>query len=253
MINIYSKKEIEMLAEGGKILSEVLGTVAGMVRPGISTFELDELAEKKIREAGAQPAFLGYSEKGMKPYPASLCTSINAELVHCIPKKDRVLKAGDIISLDLGVKYKNLITDMATTVAVGVVPNKTQKLLEVTKQSLDESLKILAPGVTLGDLGAKIESYAKKNKFGVVRDLVGHGVGKSVHEDPQVPNYGEPGKGLKLKEGMVLAIEPMFSLGSERIKVTPDGWGIATADGSLSAHFEKTIVIVEGGYRILTE
>ena len=253
MINIYSQREIKALAEGGKILSRVLAEVASMVRPGISTFDLDEAAESKIRDAGGEPAFLGFSEKGMKPYPASLCTSINEELVHCVPKQDRGLKSGDIVSLDLGVRYKNLITDMATTVQVGEVAPRVKKLLATTKESLDEVLKILKPGITIGDIGAKIQSFAQRDSFGVIRALVGHGVGKTVHEDPQIPNYGVAGKGIKLKAGMVIAIEPMFALGSGKIKVAADGWGIGTADGSMSAHYEKTVVIVDEGCRILTQ
>lgn len=253
MINIYSKKEIDDLAEGGAILARILGEVAEMVKPGVTTYELDHAAIEKIRKAGCEPAFLGYSEKGMKPYPASLCTSINAELVHCVPSQNRVLREGDIVSLDLGVKYKNLITDMATTVQVGEVSVKLKKLLFATKLSLEEVLKILKPGVTTGDMGAKIQSFAQRDGFGVIHELVGHGVGKTVHEDPQIPNYGVHGRGRALKAGMVIAIEPMFSLGSEKIKTAADGWGIITADGSASAHFEKTVAIVEGGYRILTE
>jgi len=252
MINIYSEKEIEELLESGKILSLVLRAVAKMVKPGVTTKELDVAAEKQIRAAGGAPAFLNYHEGNMKPYPASLCTSINDELVHCVPYVNRKIKECDIVSLDLGVKYKNMNTDMALTVAVGEVSKEVVQMLKVTEQSLQKGIEAVKPGNTVGDIGHAVESFVKEYKFGIIRDLVGHGVGKNVHEEPRVPNYGKAGTGVALKPGMVIAIEPMLTLGGEKIKLLPDGFGITTADGSLSAHFEKTVAVTDSGYKIIT-
>jgi methionyl aminopeptidase len=250
---IYTPREIEDLAQGGKILAEVLDVVSKAVKPGVTTKDLDVLAEKLLRNKGAEPAFLGYSTGPEKPYPASLCVSINDEIVHCIPSKDRILHEGDIVSLDLGAKYQRLITDMALTVPVGNIDKKTQKLLETTKGSLEQGLQMLRPGIMTGDLGHAIQKFGEDQGFVVIYDLVGHGVGHTVHEPPQIPNYGKPGTGTKLETGMVLAIEPMFSESTHRIKILQDGWGITTDDSSLSAHFEKTAAITDSGYRILTK
>jgi len=252
MVNIYDKKDIEMLSESGRILSHTLSSTAALAKHGVSTYELNVFAEKQIKEAGAVPAFLGYKEQGMKPYPAALCASINDEVVHCLPYRNRFLADGDIIGLDLGVNYKGYFTDMAITVGVGKVSELAAKLMDATRESLAKAISAARPGARIGDIGAAVQKVAVARGFEIIRDLVGHGVGKSVHEDPKVPNYGEEGVGMELREGMVLAIEPMLTEGSYKIRMLPDGWGIATADGGLSAHFEKTIAVTADGMRILT-
>ena len=252
MINIYSQQEIETLKKSGAILSNVLRTVSQQVQPGISTLELNEMAEKLIREAGGEPAFLGYEDRNKRRYPASLCTSVNEELVHCLPQRDKKLRVGDIVSLDLGVRFQGMHTDMAVTVPVGSISAETEKLVRTTRESLEKAIQILKPGITIGDIGNVIQRHAESQGFSVIRDLVGHGVGYAVHEDPKIPNFGRPGTGLKLRAGMVLAIEPMLAVGSYKIKTMPDGWGIAMADGSLSAHFEKTVALTEKGCIVLT-
>ena len=253
MITIYSKKEIERLRKSGKILAEVLREIAQKVEPGVPTKELDSLAYKLLFEKGAAPAFLHYQSGGAGKYPASLCTSINEEIVHCIPSNNRKLKKGDIISLDLGARYDGMVTDMAITVPVGKVSDNAGKLMFATNDCLNAALKVASAGVTTGDIGNAVEKCAGVHGFAVVRDLVGHGVGHNVHEEPQVPNYGKPGSGAKLKAGMVIAIEPMLTLGKGDIKMLADEWGIATADGSVSAHFEKTVAITDRGCEVLTK
>lgn len=223
------------------------------VRPEITTWELDQLAETEIRKAGAEPAFLGYQDRSGLIFPATLCTSINEELVHCLPSKNRKLQTGDIISLDLGVRYQGYITDMATTVAVGTLSPVATRLLTCTAKALEGALAIIRPGITLGDLGHKIQGYAQVEGFSVIRDLVGHGVGRSVHEEPQIPNFGAPGQGSILKTGMVLAIEPMFAKKSSRVKFSKNGWCVKMADGGLCAHFEKTIAVISKSVEILTK
>jgi methionyl aminopeptidase len=252
MVNIYTDKEIEKLRVSGKILAEILYKVGRKAREGATTKELDALAEKLLRKHGAKPAFLNYSSGNSRPYPASLCTSINEEIVHCIPEENRILQGGDVVSLDLGADYQGLITDMALTVGVGTIDKRTKELLEATQKCLNAGIDAVKAGATTGDIGYAIESCAAKTDFSVVRDLVGHGVGRSVHEEPQVPNYGKPGQGVKLQAGMVLAIEPMLTSGRGEIKMLDDGWGIATADGSLSAHFEKTVLVTAKGCEVLT-
>ncbi|MBI4053826.1 MAG: type I methionyl aminopeptidase [Candidatus Doudnabacteria bacterium] len=252
MVNHYSNLEIAKINQSGKILSRVLREVVRAAKPGISTYALDRLARKKIAAAGALPAFLGYQTHGSPPYPAALCVSVNEELVHCIPKKAKIVKPGDIVSLDLGVNYGGFFSDMAVTVPVGSVSSLAQRLIQATAAGLEEAIMIIKPGATLGDLGAAIQHAAASKGFAVVRDLVGHGVGKTVHEDPKVPNYGTQGTGLRLTPGMVLAIEPMFTAGSHKIQMLADRWGIATADGSLCAHFEKTVAVTQMGHKVLT-
>lgn len=252
MVNIYDDKDIEMLSVSGRILSRALSATAALVKPGASTYELNIFAEQRIREAGALPAFLGYKEQGSRPYPAALCTSINDEVVHCLPYKNRFLAEGDIIGLDLGVNYKGYFTDMAVTVPAGKISALASKLIDATRESLELALSAVRPGGHIGDIGAAVQKVASARGFEIIRDLVGHGLGKSVHEDPKVPNYGQPDTGMELRAGMVLAIEPMLTEGSYKIRMLPDGWGIATADGGLSAHFEKTVAITSDGMRILT-
>ena len=251
-IIIKTKQEIEILREGGKRLALILAEVAKKVKPGISTKELDEYAEKLIRDGGDKPAFLNYKPKlEDKPYPASLCTSVNNEIVHCIPNKNKILKEGDIISLDLGLNHRGLFTDHAITVPVGKISKRDQKLINDTKKALEIGIWAARGGATTGDIGHAIESFIGK-KYGIVRELAGHGVGKAVHEDPYIPNYGKPGKGEKLVPGMVIAIEPMINIGGDYIVGNGDGYSVKTADGSHSAHFEHTILITEGEPEILT-
>lgn len=251
---IKTKEEIEKLREGGKILAEVLQAVGRMAEPGISTFRLNEIAENLIEKFGAKPSFKNFKpEPRSNPYPAGLCTSLNDEVVHCVPSKDRILKEGDILALDLGVWHKNLCTDSAITVAIGAVSKEARKLIAVTEESLYKGIKEAKVGRTIGDIGFAISSIVEANGFSVIRDLVGHGVGHKVHEDPQIPNYGQKGKGLKLQEGMVLAIEPMTAMGDYRLKPCTDHFGYRTYDGGFSAHFEHTIAITENGPEILTK
>lgn len=254
MITIKNIEEIKVLREGGKRLVSVLYEVAEKVRPGIFTIELDELAEKLIKKTGGKPSFKNYKTSEDKiPYPASLCVSINDEIVHGIPSKNRILKEGDIVSLDLGMKYKNLYTDMAITVSVGKVDDQAKKIIETTKKALDAGIKSIKSGSHIGDIGFSIQSCAEKNGFNVVRRLVGHGVGYKVHEPPDIPNFGEKGTGLKLKEGMILALEPMVVVGEPDIVLDKDNWTWKTKNGSLAAHFEHTVAVTKNGAEILTK
>lgn len=250
-IYIKTPEEIEILREGGRRLAWIMQEVIKQVRPGISTQDLDDYAYKLIKEGGDTPAFLNYKPAGAKEgYPASLCTSVNNEIVHCVPSKNKILKEGDIISLDLGLNHRGLFTDHAITVPVGKISKRDQKLLDDTKKALELGIWAAQGGATVGDIGHAIESFAGK-KYGIVRELAGHGVGKKVHEDPHIPNYGKPGKGQKLMPGMVLALEPMLNIGGDDIDM-PDHNTVKTLDGSRSAHFEHTILITEGEAEILT-
>ncbi len=248
---IKTREEIETIAEGGKILHEILLKTAQMVRPGISTWELNEFAESEIEKAGGRPSFKFYGSK-KNPFPAGLCTSINTVVVHGIPSKEALLKEGDIIGLDIGMEYKELYTDTALTVPVGKVNETAKKLVETTSKSLNAAIKQAKPGNRIGDISFAIQSTAEAAGFSVVRDLVGHGVGYDVHEDPSVPCYGKKGTGPLLKEGMVLAFEPMLCEHDYFVDFDPDGWTIRTKDHGLSAHFEHTIAITSYGARILT-
>ncbi len=247
-----SQREIKQLREGGKILAETLQLVSELaaeaLKREVSTKELDQLAEKNVRKYQAEPAFLGYGG-----FPASLCASINQEIVHGIPREDVFLKEGDLLKLDFGVKYKNLITDSAITVAIGKASKSAYKLLETTKNSLMIGLEQIYPNSCLGNYGSAVDRYARKNGFSTVKELVGHGVGYEVHEPPQILNYGKAGTGLKLEEGMVLAFEPMLNEGTDKIKLALDEFTFETADGKLSAHFEHTVAVTKDGHRILTE
>lgn len=249
---IKTKEQIEIIREGGKILAEVLRKVAKKVAPGISTYELDKYAYDLIKEKGGIPAFLNYRPEGApKAFPASLCTSVNNEIVHGIPSKTKILKEGDIVSLDLGLKYKGLFTDHAVTVPVGKISKKDQDLLDKTNKALEIGIWAACRGATVGDIGYAIESFVNR-KYGIVRELSGHGVGVKIHEDPYVPNYGKKSKGQKLIPGMIIAIEPMLNIGKDHIVSANDDWTIKTSDGSRSAHFEHTILITEGDAEILT-
>lgn len=247
MINIKSPEEIKIMAEGGKILAKVLEEVRKKVRPGITTLELDRAAEALILKHRAKPAFKGYEN-----FPYSLCTSVNDVIVHGFPSTYK-LKEGDIISLDLGVLYKGYNTDTALTIGVGKISQDASKLLDITEKALEIVIKKVRPGVTTGDVGYAIQKYIENHGYGIVRDLCGHGIGKEIHEEPKVPNYGEEGEGTKLVEGMVICIEPMVTMGDYHLKKAEDGYGFATKDGSLAAHFEHTVAITENGSKILTE
>jgi methionyl aminopeptidase len=250
-IIIKTEKEIEILRSGGKRLAFVLNEVAKRVVPGISTKALDEYAERLIRDAGDEPAFLNYQPDGAHtPYPATLCTSVNDEIVHCIPKEDRILKEGDIVSIDLGLKHKGMFTDMAMTVPVGIVDADSKKLMDDTRKAMEAGIRAAQGGGYIGDIGEAIEKFVGK-KYGIVREMAGHGVGREIHEAPYVPNYGGRGKGDKLVPGMVIAIEPMLNLGTEKI-IFEDDYTVKTKDGKRSAHFEHTILITDGAPEILT-
>lgn len=246
MITIKSKREIELLKIAGNIVYQTHQYLKPYIKEGITTKKLDKLAEDFIRSKDATPSFKGY-----EGFPSTLCTSINSEVVHGFPS-DRKLKNGDIISIDIGACYKGYHGDSAWTYTVGEVDDKTRKLLEDTEKSLFVGLAQVKPGNRIGDIGYAIEQYAHKHNLGVVRELCGHGVGTSVHEDPEVPNYGIPNTGPRLKEGMVIAVEPMLTMGSPRIFIHDNDWTIDTQDGSLSAHFEHTVVVTKDGYQILT-
>lgn len=253
-IIIKTKEEIEILREGGKRLATVLYKVGAMVKPGISTWELDKYAEKLIKDMGDYPASLHYRPEGADtPFPASLCVSINNEVVHGIPNKNKILQEGDIVSLDLLLKHKNLFTDMAITVPVGEVSASSKKLLQVTQDALMVGISAAIGGNRIGDIGHAVESFARKHKYGIVEILSGHGVGRAIHEDPYVPNFGKAGTGAKLVPGMVIAIEPMLNNGTKNVTLDKDGWTFRTADGKRSAHFEHTILITEGEPEILTK
>lgn len=253
MTLIKTPQEIKILREGGKILSRILALLAKRVKPGVSTWELELLAREEIRRAGAKSAFQGYQiSRQVPPYPAALCTSVDHEIVHCIPSQKRVLKEGQIIGLDLGIEYRGFFTDSAMTVPVGKVSRKAQKLLAATKEALEKGIKEVKPGKTIGDIAFVIQKTGETAGFGVIHDLTGHGVGHSIHEDPCIPNYGQPKTLGKLVPGMVIAIEPMFTTGSRQIKFLDDGWTVVTADGSLSAHFEHTVAVTAHGHLVLT-
>jgi len=247
MITIKTPEEIKIMAEAGKILATVLGEVEKLVKPGITTIELDRASEALILKHGAKPAFKGYDG-----FPYSLCASVNENVVHGYPS-DYVLKDGDIIGLDLGVLYNGYNSDMAVTVAVGNVSFEAKRLIMVTKKALKRGIKKVRPGNTIGDIGNTIQRYIEDQGLGVVKDLCGHGIGKDVHEDPRIPNFGVRHKGEVLKEGMVICLEPMVTMGDWHLKTAKDGYGYATKDNSLTAHFEHTMAVTREGVRVLTE
>ena len=248
MIQLKSAREIDLMAQGGKILAATVETLRSAVRPGISTGELDRIGEEFIRShEGAVPAF-----KGLYGFPGSICASVNSEIVHGIPSVKRVLKEGDIISIDVGVGYKGYFTDSATTVPVGEIGADARELLAVTQRALDAGIAAAVLGNHIGDIGVAVQTVVERAGFSVVRDLVGHGIGVEFHEEPQVPNYGKPKRREKLVPGLTIAIEPMVNLGGPATKTLGDRWTIVTLDGSLSAHFEHTIAIAEGGPVVLT-
>lgn len=235
------------MREAGRLVAQVHQAMREAVRPGITTAELDSIAETLIRKAGGQPTFKGY-----RGFPGSICASVNEQVVHGIPGK-RPLKAGDIIAIDVGVTYKGYVGDAALTLPVGEVSEEVQRLLTVTEAALYEGINQAQPGNRIGDIGHAVQTYVEAHGFSVVRDFVGHGVGQSMHEDPNVPNYGEPGTGPLLQPGMVIAIEPMVNAGTWKVKLLSDGWTVITRDKKPSAHFEHTVAITEAGPQILTQ
>ena len=248
MIQLKSQREIEIMAAGGHILAETVKLLERSVRPGMTTAQLDAIAEDFIRShPGAVPSF-----KGLYNFPASICSSINNEIVHGIPSKKRTLVEGDIVSIDVGVHYEGYHTDSATTVAVGKVSEESERLLRVTREALDAGVMAARAGNHLGDIGAAVQEIVERAGFSVVRDLVGHGIGTGFHEEPQVPNYGKPKRGIRLVPGLTIAIEPMVNVGKSGIRTMPDRWTIVTLDGTRSAHFEHTVAITENGPRVLT-
>lgn len=253
MNNILSKEEIEKIKVCGQILKNALDEVEATIRPDISTLYLDEIAENSLRKQGSYPAFKNFPGNGTNPFPASLCVSINEEIVHGIPTASRIIKEGDIVSVDLGAYYEGVYTDSARTFAVGEVSVKVRSLLETTKKCLYAGIKEARSGNHIGAIGHAIQQIAESSGYNVVRDLVGHGIGRNVHMDPNIPNYGSSKSGPIITEGMALAIEPMLVMGSYRIRVESDGWTITTADRSLSAHFEHTVVIINGKPVIVTQ
>jgi methionyl aminopeptidase len=242
-----STAELEQMREAGRLVGEVLTELAAAVAPGVSTADLDELAEKRIRQAGATPAFKGYHG-----YPATICASVNDEVIHGIPSGRRVLNEGDVISIDVGASMNGYYGDSAVTLPVGLISEKAATLLRVTEESLHKAIDAARPGNRVSDIGHAVQKHIEAYGFSVVREFVGHGIGQKMHEEPQVPNYGQPGHGPRLAEGMVLAIEPMVNAGSPSVKVLADGWTAVTRDGSLSAHFEHTVAVTAGEPWILT-
>ncbi|HUU27016.1 MAG TPA: type I methionyl aminopeptidase [archaeon] len=248
MVFLKNRSEIDKIRESGKIVSGVLARIAREVRPGISTLELDEIAEALINSyPETRAAFKGYGG-----FPNALCTSVNSEVVHGIPRRDKILQEGDLISVDVGVYYKGYFADAAATFCVGSPGSRQLKLIESTKRALAAGIGQAVPRKHIGDIGAAVQRVVEADNFSVVRDLVGHGIGQNLHEDPQVPNYGLPNRGYPLKEGLVLAIEPMVNEGTSEIKTLEDNWTVVTADGKLSAHFEHTVAIGPNGPEILT-
>jgi len=246
MIQYKSPKQIEQIRKAGRVVAEALELISENVKPGISTGALDKMVADFFAKRNAKPAFLGY-----QGYPANICASVDDEVVHGIPG-DRVLEEGQIISIDLGAIVDGYYGDAARTFAVGKISGEAKRLLEITEKSLHRGIEKCVAGNKLGDLSAAIQSFVEAEGFSVVRDLVGHGIGRKMHEEPQVPNFGEAGTGIELKEGLVIAIEPMINAGTYEVRILPDGWTVITADGSLSAHFEHTVAVTSNGPQILT-
>ena len=248
MIVLKTGRELKVMREACRISAEALKLAGSAVEPGVTTAELDKIAEKYILSQGAKPNFKNYNG-----YPATACISINNEVIHGIPSKNRVIKSGDIVSIDLGAKFEGYHGDNAATFACGDVSEEAKRLMDTTRESLYEGIAAAVAGGRLGDIGAAVQQYVEKRGYSVVRQFVGHGIGTQLHEAPEVPNFGTHGRGIRLMPGMTLAIEPMINMGSYDVKVMPDGWTVLTKDGSLSAHFEHTIVITPDGPQILTK
>jgi methionyl aminopeptidase len=246
MITYKSDRELDLMRQAGRIVAEAMDLISGAIRPGLATIELDHLVEKHIRKKGGIPAFKGYSG-----FPASICASINEEVVHGIPGLRR-LKEGDIISIDVGVRYKGYFGDAAATFPVGEISPEAKKLIEATRGSLEAAIEKVREGNHLSDISHAVQTYAESRGYSVVRNYVGHGIGSQLHEEPQIPNFGPPGRGPKLTSGMVLAIEPMVNMGTWQVDTLQDNWTVVTKDGSLSAHFEHTVAIVAGSPEVFT-
>lgn len=260
-MHVKTPEAIKQVTKGGKIIGKILARLAKMCRPGVSTWDIDQAAEQMIIKAGGLPSFKGYrGGPDGSPFPSTICASLNQELVHAFARKDAILKNGDIFSIDIGMEwphkknFRGFFTDTAITVAIGDIPNEVKELLRVTRQALFAGIKAAKPGKTVADIGLAIENYVKsQGKYGIVRDLVGHGVGYEVHEEPRIPNFFDKSTdNWKLESGMILAIEPMISLGDWRVKTADDGWTIEMADGSLCAHFEHTVILTKKGNEIAT-
>jgi methionyl aminopeptidase len=247
MILLKSESELAIMRESGRILAAIMAKLKGIIKPGITTAQIDSLAEDLILQKKAVPAFKGY-----RGYPATACTSVNYEVVHGIPGERR-LEEGDIISVDLGLSFKDYFSDAAFTLGIGKIDSKAQKLIEVTRESLTEGIKAARPGNRLGDISSAVQQHVEKNGFAVVRQFVGHGIGRNLHEEPELPNFGRSGRGEILQPGMVLAIEPMVNVGTWECEVLEDGWTAVTSDKKLSAHFEHTVAITKKGPEILTK
>ena len=247
MVNLKTSRELRLMREAGKISQEALLKAGEAVRPGVSTFELDKIVRTTIEKAGAIPNFLGYGG-----FPASACISVNSVVIHGIPSKKQILKEGDIVSIDAGACYEGFNGDNAWTFPCGKISEEAQRLLDATRESLFEAIKMAQPGNRVGDIGSTVQRYVEARNYSVVREFVGHGVGAKLHEDPSVPNYGTPGRGVRLLPGMTIAIEPMVNAGGHEVLVLGDGWTTVTRDGSLSAHFEHTVAITPDGPVILT-
>ena len=247
MITIKTEEQIAKMRESGKITKNVLDLIGKTIKSGMTTKELDKIAYDYIKSCGAEPSFLGYSG-----YPASLCVSIDDMVVHGIPSKDIVIKEGQIVSVDVGVIYNGWQGDAARTFAIGEISAEKKKLIEVTEQCFFKAIEDLRDGTPIGNIGHNVQHHAESNGFSVVRALVGHGIGREMHEDPSVPNYGIRGTGIRLKKGMALAIEPMINAGTHKVNFMSDGWGVKTADGRPSAHYENTVVITSNGVEVLT-
>ncbi|MCG3115634.1 MAG: type I methionyl aminopeptidase [Candidatus Manganitrophus sp. SA1] len=248
MIILKSKEEVAKIAKASRIVAESLEAVRAYLKPGMTTKELDLFVDKQIRERGGTPAFKGY-----RNYPATLCISVNEEVVHGIPSPDKVIKEGDIVGLDLGAIYDGFYGDSAVTVAVGEVKPEAKRLIQITEESLYAGIAQACEGSRLSDISHAVQSHVEQAGFSVVTDFVGHGIGRALHEEPQIPNFGSPGRGPRLREGMVLAIEPMVNMGKAAVRVLDDRWTAVTADGSLSAHFEHTIAVTKEGPVILSK
>ncbi len=248
MIALKSERELDFMRRAGAAVAQILEEMAAMVKPGITTADLDRFAESRCKELKVVPVFKGY-----RGFPGSVCISVNEEVVHGIPSRKKVLKAGDIVGLDFGVSYEGWFGDSARTVEVGKVTPEAHQLVEVTRESLNRAIEQCIEGNRIFDIGHTIQNYVEGFGYGVVREFVGHGIGRALHEEPQVPNYGPKGKGIPLKVGMVLAIEPMINAGTHEVVVLEDGWTAVTADQSLSAHFEHTVAITSKGPEVLTK
>ena len=247
MISIKTPQEVAIMREGGHMLAQIMKELIAEVKPGISTGELDKKAAAKIVKAGVKPAFKNY-----QGFPKTMCVSINDEVVHGVPSEKKIIQEGDIVTLDLGLIYKEFYLDMARTVSVGEVAEEAARLVRITKKALKLGIKKARPGITIGDIGNTIERFLNSQQYGIVRELCGHGIGKDLHEDPQIPNYGKRHSGAELKEGMVICIEPMVTLGDFNVQRAKDGQAFVTKDGSLAAHFEDTILVTSAGAEVLT-